>query len=414
MKLKLSFLLVILTIFPVKELFSQSITTPYSRYGYGNLNENATSAQRAMGGVGYAMNSGRQINVKNPASYAAIDSLTFLFDMGLDINNLWTSEGANKGTKLGGGLDYITLQVPLTRYGGASVGFLPYSSVNYSFGESIDNGSAAYQGSGGISQLYLGLAAKPFTGFTLGVNISYLFGTITRDNYTYTNTTSSSIGLFQRILDISDYMIEIGAQYSYRINHRNKLTLGVVFSPGKSFHGKSYGLQYDASLNVEPDTINYTSMKGLYTTPFSLGAGLNWQWNDRLMIEADATYQPWSKAKYASIDGLEPSNFVNRYRAAIGVQYCINPRGSYVDRMQFRAGFSATRDYWFIMGNTIREYGITAGVGLPAPGSKTMINISVQYTTRHAVPTPLVKENYLFLTVGVNFNELWFWQNRIR
>ena len=41
-----------------------------------------------MGGIGYAMSSGRQINVMwNPASYACIDSLTFLFDMGVGTSN---------------------------------------------------------------------------------------------------------------------------------------------------------------------------------------------------------------------------------------------------------------------------------------------------------------------------------------
>lgn len=33
------------------------INTPYSRLGYGILSDNVTSAQRGMGGVGYAMNS---------------------------------------------------------------------------------------------------------------------------------------------------------------------------------------------------------------------------------------------------------------------------------------------------------------------------------------------------------------------
>lgn len=110
---------------------AQLADTPYSRYGYGTLGDNATSTQRAMGGVGYAMNSGRQINVMNPASYAAIDSLTFLFDMGVDVNNLSTTDGTQKGHKFGGGLNYITMQFPITRWGGGSVGLLPFSSVGY-------------------------------------------------------------------------------------------------------------------------------------------------------------------------------------------------------------------------------------------------------------------------------------------
>ena len=43
------------------------VTTPYSMYGYGVLGDRATSMQRQMGGIGYAMSSGRQINVMNPA-----------------------------------------------------------------------------------------------------------------------------------------------------------------------------------------------------------------------------------------------------------------------------------------------------------------------------------------------------------
>ena len=59
-------------------MLAQPVNTPYSKLGFGILNDNATGSQRAMGGVGYAMQSGRQINVMNPASYAKVDSLTFL------------------------------------------------------------------------------------------------------------------------------------------------------------------------------------------------------------------------------------------------------------------------------------------------------------------------------------------------
>ena len=42
------------------DICAQNATiTPYSRYGYGILSDNASAAQQGMGGVGYAMNSGR-------------------------------------------------------------------------------------------------------------------------------------------------------------------------------------------------------------------------------------------------------------------------------------------------------------------------------------------------------------------
>lgn len=98
-----------------------STVTPYSRFGYGILSDNANAAQRSMGGVGYAQRSGRAINFMNPASYAAIDSLTFLFDMAVNAKGLSTTDGDETGKNFTGGLDYVTLQFPITRYGGGAV-----------------------------------------------------------------------------------------------------------------------------------------------------------------------------------------------------------------------------------------------------------------------------------------------------
>lgn len=65
-------------------------------------------------------------------------------------------------------------------------------------------------------------------------------------------------------------------------------------------------------------------------------------------------------------------------------------------------------------GNNVREYGLTMGFGLPAPGSKTVINLGFEWRHRQANPMPLIKENYFSVTLGVNFNELWFYQSKIR
>ncbi len=204
---KVLFAIVALQFFGVSALWAQNGTmTPYSRYGYGILNDNATASQRNMGGVGYAMNSGRQINVMNPASYAVVDSLTFLFDMGIDITTMWQSEVVD-GSKLsdkkaGGCLDYITMEFPIGKYMGASVGILPYSSVGYAFGSEIEHGAASRQGSGSINQFYVGVAGKIFKGFSLGVNVAYMFGTTYNDSYAYTSGGSST--LFERELEVRE------------------------------------------------------------------------------------------------------------------------------------------------------------------------------------------------------------------
>lgn len=388
-----------------------STLTPYSRYGYGILSDNATSAQRAMGGVGYAMNSGRQINVMNPASYAAVDSLTFLFDMGVDFTSLWSKEGTTSENNFGGGLDYITMLFPVTKYMGVSLGILPYSSVGYSFGSEIDNGATARQGSGSINQAYVGWGATPFKNFYAGFNFSYLFGNTVNDVYAYTITGSTS--LFQREMKVRDWHLDIGLRYSFDIKPENRVTLGVTYSPGKSLHGETYGVYYDTNLDTKPDTVGFTKLNGLYSIPASYGAGINYQWRNRLMVEADFTYQPWKDAKYAPIENFEVTEFSNRWKIGAGVQYTPSPRGSYFQRVQYRLGGYYNHDYLMILGNNIREYGASVGFGFPVPGFKSVVNLGIEYKHRQANPNPLIKEQYLNITIGINFNEMWFRKAKI-
>lgn len=404
----------LLSLTAISGIYAQNgVMSPYSRFGYGFLSDNATAAQRTMGGTGYAMNSGRQINVMNPASYAAMDSLTFLFDMGIDLTAVWSSEGKTRENNFGGGLDYITMQFPIGRYMGASIGLLPYSSVGYAFGSTIDNGAVTHSGSGSLNQLYLGLAGKPFRGFTIGANIAYLFGNLVNDVYAISEYSSTT--LFERTMSVRDYNLDIGAQYSFKAGRSNRITLGLVYTPAKNLHGDVYGIYYDTSAEVVvPDTVpGDHSMAGQYSTPEKWGAGINWQYADKLMIEADFTYQPWSKAKFGTVENFEKTTFANRYRAGIGAQYISNSRGNYAQRMQFRLGAFYNRDYVMIRDNNVRDFGVSAGVGLPVPGFKSVINIGFEYRHRRSYPLSLVKENYFNITLGINFNEMWFRKSRI-
>lgn len=392
-----------------------STVSPYSRFGYGLLSDQANTTQRSMGGVGYAMRSGRQINFMNPASYAAIDTLTFLFDMGLDLKSVSTTEGDLKGSNLTGGLSYLSLQFPVTRYGGMAVGLIPFSEVGYSFGNEIVNGHNSREGSGGFSQLFVGLSAKPFKGLTLGANISYLFGTTLNDTYVYTDNSSTS--LFERVLQIRDYNLRFGLQYGFKVGGIHEVTIGAVYSPKKSFRGHTYGVKYDVTADSKPDTIGYTSLKGKYDMPETWGAGISYTWRDRLTVEADFTYQPWKNAAFANIEGFDgatTTTFNDRWKAALGFQYTPKLRGSWIQRVNYRIGAYHSRDYIKVGDNSLKETGVSIGFGLPAPSSKTMVNLAFEFRTRRATPEPLVKENYFLVTLGINFNEMWFWRNKLR
>jgi hypothetical protein len=154
-------------------------------------------------------------------------------------------------------------------------------------------------------------------------------------------------------------------------------------------------------------------MKGRYSLPETWGVGLNWQWNKKLMAEVDFTYQPWSKAKYGHIENFEDTKFADRYKVGLGLQYQPMARGSYAQRIYYRFGTYFNRDYITVLGNNVRDYGVTLGFGLPVPSLKTIVNLGFEFRHRQANPNPLIKENYLNITLGINFNEMWFVKNKL-
>jgi hypothetical protein len=390
-------------------------SSPYSRIGYGMLGENATGMQRHMGGVGVATQNGHQINVMNPASYSQTDSLTFMWDIGVDLTNVWMEEipRSRKGHNFGGGLDYITSCFRIANHLGGSFGLVPYSSVGYSFGSKLDNGSESRSGDGSLSELYLGAGWEPFKNFSLGVNFSYLFGTIT--NSTYINSTSSSSSLFLRTMELRDWNVHVGAQYGINLSKDDRVVIGATYSPKKSFHGHTWGT-YNETQSTKPDTVQYMSMKGRYEMPNTIGAGISFTHGAKFFGEIDFTYQDWSKTKYEPLKGFESDKmqFNDRWKVAAGMQYVPDPRGSYLKRIAYRIGGFYNNDYQNVQGNKLRDYGLSLGFGFPALGSKTLVNLGVEWKHRYTAPTNLIKEDYLNVTLSVTFNEMWFWKNKIR
>lgn len=400
---------------------AQNAQTPYSMYGYGILSDRATSMQRQMGGVGVAMNNGRQINAMNPASYAAIDSLTFLFDLGADATVLWSKEGDNKSTTWGGGLDYATMQFPLGKYMGGSVGLLPYSSVGYAFGSDITHGTMENQGSGGINELYVGVAGK-FKGFSLGVNVSYDFGNIVNDVF----STPTGLGRtkFEHVLWVRDWNILIGAQYTYKPTKNDKVVAGLTYSPRKTLLGHTWATMQETSQDTYPDTVAYGKLKNKYFLPHSVNAGVNYTHErvGRISVEFDFLWQGWKDAAYSALYSkdkpgdviFEGMHFNNRTRFGLGAEYVHRLRGTYAQRIVYRLGTYYANDYLRIRGNNVKEWGVAAGIGLPTPEGKTVINIGLDWKRRTSTPVQLIGENYLSLSLGVNFNEVWFFKRKIK
>ena len=209
--------------------------------------------------------------------------------------------------------------------------------------------------------------------------------------------------------------MDIGVQYSLGLSPKNRLNFGVVYSPKKDFNGHAITYAYDMNQESAPVETDNIKLRDNFSMAETAGAGIGWEWDKRLYAEVDFTYQPWSKTKYQGVmqSDASDSQLDDRYKFAAGLQFTPKLRGNYVQRIQYRAGAFYNHDYLRILGNNVREYGASIGFGLPVPSLKTIINIGVEWSHRQATPDPLIKENYLSVTLGLNINELWFLPSKI-
>ena len=74
--------------------------SPYSQFGLGILSDQTSGFNRGMNGLGIGYRQGNQVNFINPASYSGVDSLAFIFDVGMSgqITN-FKEKGVKKNAK---------------------------------------------------------------------------------------------------------------------------------------------------------------------------------------------------------------------------------------------------------------------------------------------------------------------------
>ncbi|MEG1573824.1 MAG: hypothetical protein RR293_05020 [Bacteroidales bacterium] len=398
---------------------------PYSIYGFGTLDDNTLGVNGGMGGIGYAIDNNKQINPKNPASYAAMDSLTFLFDIGMNVESNWVKEGKLKETKTTANFDYAVLQFPMGKRFAASLGVMPFSSVNYNYSSKIDFGSYASAGSGGITQVYVGVAARIWKQLYFGTNVAFLFGNITHSTSIVPSSQFSVVAMLEQTqLHITDFRVELGLRYTQPINEKNSLTFGFVYSPQKKLLGKkttevySFETSDESSMVSSGDTI---SLKNYYNIAASYGFGIGYKWNNRLILGLDVTYQPWSKANFLPIwltgkrDDEKEGNLHDRLRLSIGGEYRHDPYArQYMRRMRYRLGAYFENSYLKVGTGYIRESGATIGLGFPLKQDRSIVNLSAQYFHRSLVPNSPIVENGVIISIGISFNEFWFFKNKIK
>ena len=398
--------LIILSLMFVGVWAQNATSSPSSRFGYGELNDNLPGAYRAMGGVGVGMRSNKAINPAQSASYTACDSMTFMFDIAGSF--LYTNYGDANGqrNKVNGNLEYITMQFPIWRQHIAmSLGVTPYSAVGYNFAlsDSINSDyhfTKNYSGEGGFTQVYGGLSVNICNWVALGANVYYMFGETTQKRaLTFTEASLKSVEQGD-YLRVNSLRLRYGAQLFHTFG-KHTIVLGGMFENKQRFSNCEYK-QLETSTN---DTV--ATMDVGFEMPMVYGAGLSYGYDNRITIGVDYQCQDWSNVLY-----FNKENLLNaRHRWAVGAEYRHDPTSrKFVDRMYWRFGVNFATSYTTQYNQP--SMAVTLGFGFPLRTIGTVVNTTLEYGRRGFADGQL-NENYLRFVVNAAIAEHWFFKRKL-
>lgn len=402
-------------------------SSPYSRYGLGEINLQTFATSAAMGGsfIAYHQDTIAPffINVANPAGLAGLRLSTL--ELGGQAQFTKISSSSSSIHKKNINFSYGSVGFPLKRIGGAAFGIMPYSTVGYKITSTQQDpnvGTMTYifQGDGGVNKAFIGAGFKPFrrqavkfynsaladtlikynevkkykrkkfgkqllSELSVGVTGNYLFGTINQvTDVIYPGTITYFNSKRQRSVQVSDFTFNGGLQTQFTIDSvkshgkrrilKEKIKIGAGFfiNTPTGISAKQNNIIYNYSIDgfgVErpKDTLlNSQGIKGTIKLPLEMGFGLSVKKGEKLTVLVDAATTNWGGFKYFNTPSTD---FRNSYRVSAGLNYVPNKlafgTSNYIKRVQYRLGISYSDGYLDLKNTAISNYFISAGLGLP-------------------------------------------------
>ncbi|PIF05856.1 MAG: hypothetical protein CSA36_04805 [Draconibacterium sp.] len=405
--------------------FNNNTTSPYSRYGLGDLHDYAFGRTTAMGGAAIGSRYSKQINLANPASYNAIDSLGFMFEIGLNAKGSAFKTGLGTTTNNDINFQYLTMNFRVNNHVSAALGLTPFSDMGYNLliSDEVKNTgtvSNRYYGTGTISKAFFGLAVKPFEYFSIGANLNYSFGNLTRQTETVFNNRDDFYLLQQyKSTRVNSFGFQFGAQATIPLKEKQKIIIGAVYEHKPTLKAyaseltlKNLRVSTGNSNKFDQDTLAFSEEeKGVIEIPVTYGVGLSYMKENKFEINADYYHQAWGNAKFFG----EKSTFLTDLnKFALGVEWIPEKFSirNYAKRVAYRVGLSYKQTYLKIDKNAINDFGISFGVGLPVYRSNSTVDVAAIVGKRGTTNDNLVLENYARLNISFNIYDLWFMKRR--
>ncbi|WP_246834064.1 outer membrane protein transport protein [Pedobacter sp. G11] len=403
-------------------------SSPYSRFGLGNIKGSLLPQFRAMGGISTAVNSVtgfNNINMQNPASYSAVTLTTI--DVGMSAGLTSLSRNNLTETSFNSTFSHLAFAVPVSRRSALSFGILPYSDLGYTYRNTVKidttNVDQLYEGEGGLSKAYIGYGYRIGDHLRIGANAEYIFGNLLTTRATEYASAGAINAKLQNKNSVGGLNYSYGIQYDFNIGKKTSMTLGYSGSnSGKlnstqTFYATQYSRDANGNENTALDTLSSVDNgKSNLTLPLTHNFGISIKQSDKWLIGADFRMSKWAATSINNINsGLQDS-----WGASLGGQWTPDATSynSYMKRVDYRLGFSYDKTYIQINNQDIKQMGASLGFGFPLPSANAgsafyKINFTTEVGQRGTLNNNLVKEQYINFHLGFTLNDTWFRKYRV-
>ena len=413
--------------------------SPYSFYGIGSLKFKGTVENRSMGGLGVYLDS-IHINLRNPAAYVGKNIEGYPFDnetrpvkfaVAGSTSDVTLKSNSGDAETNSTTFDYLALSVPIGKFG-FGFGLMPFTSVGYKLDDVNDDGDFInrFEGDGGINKVFAGFGYKISDKLSAGVDINYNFGNIQNSAIAFAYTPEGDLVQYQtredNRSDLSGLNLNFGLSYKTMISDKLELSTTMTYTPQsklsstneRSFSTIVINTENNAqgtinTSEVDLDAQNLRNTKLTLPSRLSFGAGLgkpkSW------FVGAEYTTQNTSDFSNPIFNN-SISSFENASQIALGGFYIpnYNAFSGYFKRVVYRAGINFANSGLVIKDESIKEFGISFGLGLPV-GNRSLFsnaNFGFEIGQRGTTDKNLIQENFVNFNVSLSLNDLWFKQKK--
>ncbi len=408
----------------------EGTASPYSFYGIGSLKFKGTVENRSMGGLSIYTDS-IHMNLRNPASYGGLnlsslggESRPIKFTVGGGYSGLNLKTDASEDQTSSTTFDYIAIGIPVGKFG-FGLGLLPYTSVGYK----IESGAPEmptnrYNGSGGVNKAFFSAGYQLNKNFSVGAEANYNFGNIQNNAIEFVYDANGDPVQYQskeeNRSDLSGLNYNFGLTYKGMINKDLELVSGLTFTPKSDLNSINERTiativindltGFEAVVNsieedLEADGLKETTQILPSKLSFGLGLGKPKKW----FVGAEYTSQKTSKFSNR-IFNIENATFEDANTFALGGFYIpkYNSLSSYWKRAVYRAGLRFENTGLNINTESINEFGISFGVGLPVGRLFSNANVGFEVGKRGTTKQNLIQENFINFNISLSLNDRWF------